>query len=189
MISVVYIPRTGSRFFSQQVAKQTGYEWLGEVLNPRTYTDDCSRNIMLTKLSIHSQAVIKMGVWQCDIDFFKSLLNKSEKIYFCARTEFNHQVKSYYAATAQNVNNYHADIEHADITYDPERFMKCAKWLESQYTHTAQILKGFKVETVLYDSFATKQGKYARNFTWNTQPPQINFDVNKIINKINNLQT
>lgn len=189
MICVVFVPRSGSRFFSQQIAKQTGYDCLGEVLNPRTYPDADFRKNMLAELSTHSQTVIKLGFWQSSIDHLKSLLYKSEKIYFCARSDFNQQVKSFYAATSTNVDNFHADIEHADITYDPERFNSCAKWLESQYIHTAQILKDFKVETVMYESFATKQGKYARNFTWNQQSPQINFDVNKIVNEINDLQT
>lgn len=180
MISVVYIPRTGSKFFSQQIAKQTGYEWLGEVLNPRTYPDEQNRNSTIESLNNSPDVVIKLGVWQSKMAHLQFILSLSEKVYFCVRSDFNQQLKSFYAATAPNVNNYHANIKHAEIVFDYDRYKKHAEWLKKQYNDTVKLLNDFEVETVFYESFATKQGKYHRNFTWTADPPSIEFDINKI---------
>jgi hypothetical protein len=189
MISVVYVPRSGSRFFSRKIADQSGYEWLGEVLNPRTYPCSDIRSSILKDLNNGREAVIKLGVWQADVSTLRSFLNKSHKIYLCYRANFDQQVRSMYAATAQNVNNYHADIDQTHITFDSKRYSECANWMMTQYTETVKMLKDLKVELILYESFATVEGKYCRNFIWNQEPPHIDFEVNKIVDKLKGICT
>ena len=180
MISVVYIPRTGSRFFSKQIADQKGYSWWGEVLNPRTIPRAGERRDIREQLTESPDAVIKLGVWQADRDYLRSLLKLSEKVYFCIRADFDQQVQSFYAATAPNVDNYHADIEQADISFDPVRFSDCAEWLEGQYRDSVELLTDIDSEIIRYESFATSERKYARNFNWSQEPPKLSLNVEEI---------
>ena len=181
MISVVYIPRTGSRFISKQIAEEAGYEWWGEVLNPRSFPEARIRKDIRKKLMTQPDKVIKLGAWQSDTDGLRAILSLSEKVYFCASADFDQQVKSFYAATAPNVNNYHADIEQADISYDSVRYKESAEWLEQQYRESVKLLDGTDSEIIWYESFATPEGKYPRNFVWNEEPPKLSFNVKKFL--------
>ena len=181
MISVVYIPRTGSKFISNQIAEEAGYEWLGEVMNPRTFPDASVRKYMRKKLIECPDVVIKLGVWQSDHEGLRSILSLSEKVYFCVRADFDQQVQSFYAATAPNVDNYHADIEHADIVMNPEKYNVNAVWLEQQYRDSVKLLEGIDYQTIWYESFATPEGKYPRNFVWSEEPAKLSFDVKEFL--------
>lgn len=181
MISVVYIPRTGSKFFSQQIAKEAGYEWLGEILNPRTFPHANIRRDMRKRLIECPDAVIKLGAWQEDHDGLRAILSLSEKVYFCARADFDQQTKSFYAATDPAVDNYHAQIEHADLNLDSQRYRQSAGWLEYQYRESVKLLNGIDHELIWYESFATPEGKYSRNFVWSEEPAKLSFDVKEFL--------
>ena len=181
MISVVYIPRTGSKFFSQQIAEEAGYEWLGEVLNPRTFPHANIRRDMRKRLIECPDVVIKLGVWQTELEGLRAMLSLSEKVYFCVRADFDQQVKSFYAATDPIVDNYHAQIEHADIPYNSVRYIQTAEWLEHQYRESVKLLDGIDHALIWYESFATPEGKYARNFVWSEEPPKLSFNVKEFL--------
>ena len=189
MITVLYLPRCGSRFFSEKIAEKNGYQCLGEVFNTRTYDDKIQQNVLIQSLEHNPNVVFKIGAWDAPKEKIQSYIHNSDYAYVCLRLNFNDQLKSLYAATAQNVDNFHSSITNISIEYDQHRYEELADWLITQYQNTVQIAKSTKIKVIAYESFATKEAKYARNFTWDQQPPQIKFNINKSVNEINDLET
>lgn len=176
MICVIYTPRSGSKYFSTSIAEQYGYENLGEVFNTRTYPDHSSRSKLIKTLKKDSNKVFKLGVWQiADIDQARRILNECEQIYVCRRRNFDDQLKSFYAATAPNVDNYHGEV-NAHINYDHQRYVSLLYWLQKQYTETVKLLEGYNYQITDYETFAEERMRYKRCFTWEKELPKTNID-------------
>lgn len=187
MYLIIYIPRTGSRYFSTQLAEKHNYKNLGEIFSPRTYPNLSDRQLNQQIVDTTNDIVIKVGLWQIELDCISSLIEKSEKTYVCWRKNFNDQVKSLYAAMYPSVDNFSAEILHADIKYDQSIYLRRSIWLKTQYRRLASFLetvKSEKIELVDYESFATAEKRYKRNFIWDTEPPLINFSTEYILSNL-----
>lgn len=183
MYLVIYTPRTGSRYFSTQLAEKHNYKNLGEIFSPRTYPNLSDRQLNQQIVDTTNDIVIKVGLWQIGSDRISSLIEKSEKTYVCWRRNFNDQAKSLYAALDPSVNNFSTEILSADIKYDELIFHRRSVWLKTQYRKLASFLETVeseKIELVDYESFSTPEKRYKRTFIWDIEPPLTNFSTEYI---------
>ena len=187
MICILFAPRAGSKYYCRHLAQENNKLFLGEVFNSRTYPNNEQRIALQNSLRESPDVVFKVGPWQADHNTILDLCNRSEKIYVCWRRDINEQTKSLYAATRENVNNYHANIKEAHITYVKHDYEEARDWLLSQYQALSELIAeadNSKLCLVEYESFATQELRYKRNFIWDTEPQLISVDVEKILNPV-----
>lgn len=174
---VLYVPRCASKFYSEQLAKEKGYENLGEIFNPRTYPITKQRQDVVTRACTDENIVCKVSLIMArSSDMLKKLVNNAKIIHVLYRRDINAQVRSFYAAL--EINNYHAQFDQErKVHYNKTKFNQATNYIIDRYKENAVFAAQQKnVNLIDAERFMTPDQKYNRPFVWDTEPPAINFN-------------
>jgi hypothetical protein len=184
---VVYVPRSGSRFYASKLAEDLDYEFLGEVFNTRTYPDPIEHNKIIHRALTDKNIVCKVDLimlrrWYSDLE--EMFFNNADQIDVIYRKDFNAQVHSLF--TAMSLDNFHNQFtETKQMQFNPDTFQMAIDYVNKCNELTADFLKQNAhkdVKLVHTESFATPELKYQRKIQWDQPLPNVKSQTVELFN-------
>ena len=185
---VVYVPRSGSRYYASKIAEDIGYEFLGEVFNTRTYPDPIEHNKVIYRAINDKNIVCKVDLimlrrWYPDLE--QMFFNNADHIDVIYRKDFNAQVHSLF--TAMSLDNFHNQFtETKEMKFNPDTFQMAVDYINKCNELTADFLKQNSdrdITLVNTESFATPELKYNRNIQWDQPLPTVTSKTVELFNE------
>jgi len=133
MISVVFVPRSFSKFYADMLSKKHNLTNLGEVFTPRTYPDLAERIKVIERSCNQKDVLCKINLqWlrKYHPDYEGKVFENSDRIEVIYRKDFDSQVKSLY--TAIMTDSFHTEFSDTKyLEFNSEVFWYSVNYLET----------------------------------------------------------
>lgn len=185
---VVYVPRSGSRYYAKKVAEDNNFEFLGEVFNTRTYPDPIEHTKVIHRAMTEKNIVCKVDLimirrWYPDLE--EMFFANADQIDVIYRKDFNAQVHSLYKA--MTLDDFHNEFtETKKMPFIPDTFQMAVDYINKCNELTAEFLKQNSdrgINLVHTESFATPDRKYKREVEWDKPLPFVKSNTVELFNE------
>lgn len=182
MIVVLTTPRSGSTFICNHIASQHGYNYIGEAFNFNYKKSRSDILSMVDHYQTQNNVLLKIFPNNINALVLNGCIKKAEKVYVHNRKDFNAQCKSFYISIT--TDTWHAStLDKRYIKYDSDVYERYQQYLMRSYIEIKRIMTQLKnVEVSYLEDFYKNDHKYQQPVVWDTEPPLIDFDVEKLFN-------